>query len=54
MNTIYLLQTVSVVPEVVLGVHRLVVEHGVLSALDDLVPQDDLVNLEKEKKMVII
>ena len=48
LNTIYLLQTVSVVPEVVFGVHGLVVQYGVLSALDDLVPQNDLVDL-KEK-----
>ena len=40
-----LLEAVAVVPEVVLGVHRPVVEHGVLPALDDLVPQHHLVHL---------
>ena len=41
----FLLEAVAVVPEVVLGVHRPVVEHRVLPALDDLVPQHHLVHL---------
>lgn len=39
------LQTVAIVPEVVLGVHVLKVQIGVLAPEDDLVPQDDLVQL---------
>ena len=42
----YSLEAVAVVPEVVLGVHGLVVEDGVLAPLDDLVPQNHLVHLE--------
>ena len=41
----FLLEAVAVVPEVVLGVHRPVVEYRVLPALDDLVPQHHLVHL---------
>jgi len=39
------LQPIAVVPEVVLGVHVLEVQHGVLAAQDDLVPEDHLVEL---------
>ena len=45
MNKFLLPETVAVVPEVVLCVHGPVVENGVLAALDDLVPEDHLVNL---------
>ena len=39
-------ETVAVVPEVVLGVHGPVVENGVLAALNDLVPQNHLIDLK--------
>jgi hypothetical protein len=35
-------QTVTVIPEVVLGVHVFEVKHCVLSSQDDFVPQDNL------------
>ena len=38
-------EAVSVVPEVVLGVHGPVVEDGILASLNDLVPEYNLVNL---------
>ena len=53
----FLLEAVAVVPEVVLGVHRPVVEDRVLPALDDLVPQHHLVHLisgrERAKNVAI-
>ena len=40
----YSLQAVAVVKEVVLGIHATKVEVGLLPALDDLVPQHNLVD----------
>jgi len=36
-------ETISVIPEVILCVHRTVVEEGILTAQDDLVPQNNLI-----------
>lgn len=41
----YSLQTVTIVPEVVLGVHVLEVQVGIFAPQDNLVPQDHLVQL---------
>ena len=40
----FILEPVSVVPEVILRVHGFVVEIGIFSALDDFVPQNNLKN----------
>ena len=45
LNMFQLPEAIAVIPEVVLGVHGPVVKNGILAALNDLVPEDHLVDL---------
>lgn len=40
----YLLETIAIVPKVILGVHALVVQDSIFTSANDFIPQYDLVH----------